>query len=150
VALPPAGQADAAPPPRAAPVLAGQRILVAEDNRMNTLILRRMLEREALTPGFAENGTVAVDLFRANRPDLVLTDMSMPVMDALAATRKIRRIEAAQSLPRVPVIAPSAYAFSEDREACLAAGLDDFLSKPISRRDLSDRIAAPFDAPFAA
>lgn len=146
VALPAAEKARAGPEPRTTPVFTGQRILVAEDNRMNALILRRMLEREALTLDFAENGAVAVDLFCTHHPDLVLMDMSMPVMDGLAATREIRRIEAEQQLPRVPIIALTANAFAEDRAACLAAGLDDFISKPVSRRDLSDRIAAHFAA----
>ena len=120
----------------------GQRILVAEDNKTNSLIVRRMLESEALTLDFAENGARAVELYQLNRPDLVLMDMSMPVMDGLEATREIRRIEAAQGLSRCPVIALTANAFGEDRDACLAAGLDDFLSKPVTRAALTARIGA--------
>ena len=121
---------------------AGQRILVAEDNKTNSLIVRRMLENEKLTLDFAENGARAVELYQLNRPDLVLMDMSMPVMDGLAATREIRRIEAAQGFARCPVIALTANAFAEDRDACLAAGLDDFLSKPITRAALTAQISA--------
>ena len=120
----------------------GQRILVAEDNKTNSLIVRRMLESERLTLDFAENGARAVELYQLNRPDLVLMDMSMPVMDGLEATREIRRIEVAQGLARCPVIALTANAFSEDRDACLAAGLDDFLSKPVTRAALTARIGA--------
>ena len=121
---------------------AGQRILVAEDNKTNSLIVRRMLEAEALTLDFAENGARAVELYQLHRPDLVLMDMSMPVMDGLEATREIRRIEAAQGLARCPVIALTANAFGEDRDACLAAGLDDFLTKPVTRAALTARIGA--------
>ena len=120
----------------------GQRILVAEDNKTNSLIVRRMLETETLTLDFAENGARAVELYLLQRPDLVLMDMSMPVMDGLEATREIRRIEAAQGLPRCPVIALTANAFGEDRDACLAAGLDDFLSKPVTRAALTARMSA--------
>lgn len=120
----------------------GQRILVAEDNKTNSLIVRRMLEIEALTLDFAENGARAVELYCLHRPDLVLMDMSMPVMDGLEATREIRRFEAANGLARCPVIALTANAFGEDRDACFAAGLDDFLSKPVTRAALTARIGA--------
>ena len=120
----------------------GQRILIAEDNKTNSLIVRRMLEAEKLTLDFAENGARAVELYQLNRPDLVLMDMSMPVMDGLEATRAIRRIEATQGLERCPVIALTANAFAEDRDACFAAGLDDFLSKPITRAALTAHISA--------
>lgn len=124
----------------------GQRILVAEDNKTNSLIVRRMLEAEGLILDFAENGALAVTLYQKCRPDLILMDMSMPVMDGLEATREIRRIEAAQGLPRCPVIALTANAFGEDREACLAAGLDDFLSKPVTRAALNTRIGLHLSA----
>lgn len=120
----------------------GQRILVAEDNKTNSLIVRRMLESESLILDFAENGAKAVELYQKCRPDLVLMDMSMPVMDGLEATREIRRIEAAQGLSRCPVIALTANAFGEDKDACFAAGLDDFLSKPVTRVALNARISA--------
>lgn len=124
----------------------GQRVLVAEDNKTNSLIVRRMLEPEALTLDFAENGARAVALYQQCRPDLVLMDMSMPIMDGLDATREIRRIEAEKGLPRCPVIALTANAFGEDRDACIAAGLDDFLSKPVTRAALTACIAAHLNA----
>ena len=124
----------------------GQRILVAEDNKTNSLIVRRMLETDGLTLDFAENGAQAVELYRLHRPDLVLMDMSMPVMDGLEATREIRRMESAQKLARCPVIALTANAFGEDRDACLAAGFDDFLSKPVTRAALIARITAHLTA----
>ena len=132
--------------PLMSPEYHGKRILVAEDNKTNSLIVRRMLESESLTLDFAENGAIAVDLYKTNRPDLVLMDMSMPVMDGLQATREIRLYEAEQGLPRCPVIALTANAFNEDRIACLAAGLDDFLSKPVTRAALTARIAAHLSA----
>lgn len=143
--LPVAAPAITVRPTVVAPVIAayaGQRILVAEDNKTNSLIVRRMLESEALILDFAENGARAVELYTLHRPDLVLMDMSMPVMDGLEATRAIRRIEAAQGLARCPVIALTANAFGDDRDACIAAGLDDFLTKPVTRAALTARIGA--------
>ena len=130
-----------AEPAMAAPYR-GQRILVAEDNKTNSLIVKRMLESEFLTLEFAENGARAVALYQQQPPDLVLMDMSMPVMDGLEATREIRRLEAEQGLARCPVIALTANAFGEDRDACLAAGFDDFLTKPVTRAALTARIGA--------
>ncbi|MEZ5911172.1 MAG: response regulator [Paracoccaceae bacterium] len=118
------------------------RVLIAEDNMTNSLIVRKMLEPENLELILVENGRLAVESYERQPPDIVLMDMSMPVMDGLQAAREIRRIEARDGLPRVPMVALTANAFSDDRDACIEAGLDDFLTKPISKPDLTERIRA--------
>ena len=116
------------------------RLLVAEDNRTNMLIARKLLERSVAMLAEAVNGRIAVEMYQAAPPDLVLMDVSMPEMDGLAATRAIRAHEAAAGLPRCPIHALTAYASEEQERACLAAGLDGVLTKPLSRADLYDLI----------
>ncbi len=122
----------------------GLRIMVAEDNRTNMMILRKMLGRQVAALIEAENGEEALQLYQENPPDMVLMDVSMPVKDGLQATRDIRALEQARGWPRCPVVALTANAFGEDRAACRAAGLDGFLVKPLSRRDLLAEIEAYF------
>ncbi len=120
---------------------AGLRVMVAEDNRTNMMIVRKMLQGQFTTLIEAANGEEAVKLFQELSPDLILMDVSMPVKDGLQATREIRAWEAANGLVRTPVVALTANAFGEDRLACMAAGLDGFLVKPLSRADLLAEIA---------
>ena len=113
------------------PALHGS-VLVAEDNQTNRYVIVRMLEKFGLTVSFAENGQQAVDMvFAGERPDLVLMDIQMPVMDGFDATRVIRQREAAEGRSRLPIIALTADAFEDDRQQCLDAGMDDFLAKPV-------------------
>jgi hypothetical protein len=135
---PPLAATGRAPPPR----LAGRRVLLAEDNRTNRLILRRLLEPLAVDLTEVENGADAVQSWREVRPDLVLMDMQMPVMDGIAAIRAIRAEEASTGRGRCPIVMLTANALSEDRDACRAAGSDDFLTKPVQRDLLYDRLAA--------
>ena len=114
----------------------GLRVMVAEDNRTNMMIVRSMLQDAVLSLTEVRDGQEAVLAYQAAAPDLVLMDVSMPVKDGLQATRDIRAYEQAQGLPRCPVVALTANAFGEDREACRQAGLDGFLVKPLSRADL--------------
>ncbi|ATG34209.1 signal transduction histidine kinase [Phaeobacter piscinae] len=112
--------------------LDGMRILVAEDNRINRLLVEKYLQDEPVTLEFAMDGAEAMEKTPGFDPDVILMDMSMPVMNGLDATRNIREMDIRQ-----PVIAAlTANAFDSDREACLKAGMDDFLSKPINRDDL--------------
>lgn len=112
-------------------------ILVAEDNRTNAFIVERMLTAPGRVLHFAADGAAAVAMFREVRPDIVLMDMSMPVMDGMAATRLIRQIETEEpDRGHCPVIALTANAFEDDRTVCLEAGCDDFLSKPVAKNDL--------------
>jgi two-component system, sensor histidine kinase len=120
--------------------LSGRRVLVAEDNRTNRLILRRLLEPLSLHLTEAENGAEAVEAYGNAPPDLILMDIQMPVMDGLAAIRAIREQEHARGWPRCPILVVTANAFAEDRAACESAGSDDFLPKPVRREALYDRI----------
>jgi CheY-like chemotaxis protein len=122
-------------------------VLVAEDNEINALLTRTLLTRLGHVPVMAESGSVALERWRDAREkgapyDLVLMDMHMPGVDGLEAARRIRAAEAERNDRPTPIIALTANAFAEDREACLAAGMDGFLVKPLER----DRLAAALDA----
>ncbi len=106
---------------------AGRRVLLAEDEPINQEIATALLEELGLVVSVAENGQRAVDLAGSSDFALILMDMQMPVLDGLAATREIRR-----RYPAAPsIVAMTANAFSEDRERCREAGMDDFIAKPI-------------------
>jgi len=116
------------------------RILLVEDNEINRIVAGQVLDRLGLSHRIAENGEEAVALFGEMRPELVLMDVSMPRMDGLDATRHIRALERAQGLRRTPVIGLTAHALQGDRQRCLAAGMDDYLSKPVEIDRLSEAI----------
>ena len=111
----------------------GLSILVAEDNEINALLARALLQQARPRPDVVASGDAALEAFLAARAagtpfDLVLMDVRMPGIDGLEATRRIRAAEAASGDARTPIVALTANAFAEDREACLAAGMDAFLS----------------------
>src|SRR5207244_8564456 len=115
-------------------------ILVAEDNDINALLARALLAKLGHRPTIASTGAAAIEAWLSARAagapyDLVLMDVHMPQIDGLEATRRIRAAEA-DSTHRSPIIALTANAFSEDRETCLAAGMDSFLVKPLDREQL--------------
>ncbi|MBR0379806.1 MAG: response regulator [Mogibacterium sp.] len=113
--------------------LEGRRILFAEDVDINAEILADLLEMEGAGSERAGNGKKAVDMFAASEPgyyDAILMDMRMPVMDGLEATRTIRSLDRADA-KTIPIVALTANAFYEDVRKCLAAGMDDHLSKPV-------------------
>jgi CheY-like chemotaxis protein len=125
-----------------APAQLSCRVLVAEDNPTNRKVIEAALRKLGIGAEIVENGQEAVDaLATGERPDLVLMDLQMPVLDGLAATARIRRQEAENRQPRLPIVALTAGAFDEDRQHCLAAGMDDFLTKPIDMNDLQSLIA---------
>ena len=113
------------------------RILLAEDNQDNREMLTRRLERKGFEVVCAENGREAVDKVPACDPDLVLMDVSMPVLSGIEATMEIR---ADQKNATMPIIALTAHAMESDRKMCLAAGCDDFATKPVKFKELIEMI----------
>jgi len=160
----PRGQVAPAPrfmPPQPLPAQAGagkprtRRVLVAEDNPVNIEVARAMLESLDLRVDCVGNGEQALAAVRARagetQYDAVLMDCQMPVMDGFAATATIRREEREAGRGRVlPIIAITANALQGDREACLAAGMDDYLSKPFSQQELAAVIGRWIALPLAA
>ena len=119
----------------------GLSILVAEDNEINALLARSLLTKLGHKPAVAVTGTDALEAYFAARSagtpfDLILMDVRMPGIDGLEAARRIRAAEARAGQPRTPIIALTANAFPEHREACLAAGMDGFITKPLDRERL--------------
>ncbi len=104
------------------------KILLVEDNEMNLDMLSRRLERRSFEILIAMDGAQGVELARNHHPDLILMDMSLPIMDGWEATR---RIKADTTVSHIPIIALTAHAIAGDRERCLAAGCDEYESKPI-------------------
>jgi signal transduction histidine kinase/CheY-like chemotaxis protein len=113
------------------------RVLVAEDNPVNIEVAKEYLASFGCQVRIAESGHQALAAFKSQGFDLILMDCQMPDMDGLEATRRIRALEQDLALPRMPIIAVTANAYKEDRERCLEAGMDDYLSKPFSEDDLA-------------
>ncbi len=119
---------------------AAHRVLLVEDNTVNLMVAENMLKKLSYSVTTAYNGEEAVELFVDGEFDIVLMDCSMPVMDGYEATRKIREIEANSDSDKATIIALTANAMTNDRERCLQAGMDDFLTKPISMSELSMKL----------
>ena len=115
------------------PGFAGQRILLVEDEPVNREIALQMLEDTGLRIDLAEDGEAALAAVAANDYALLLMDVQMPKMNGLDATRAIRALGAKGTMP---IVAMTANAFVEDREQCLAAGMDDFIAKPVVPKTL--------------
>ncbi len=115
------------------------RVLVAEDSRVNQELIRRLLEKWGHIAVLAEDGQKALALFEKENFDLVLMDLQMPEMNGFEATAAIRQREH-DTANRVPIIALTAHALKGDRERCIAAGMDDYVSKPINAQKLFDMI----------
>jgi two-component system cell cycle response regulator DivK len=115
------------------------KILLVEDNEMNRDMLSRRLLRNNFEVVMAVNGQEGVDMAKSEKPDLILMDMSLPVMDGWEATRTIKADDATKS---IPVIALTAHAMESDRQQALQAGCDDFDTKPIELPRLLGKINA--------
>ncbi|MEM7222508.1 MAG: response regulator [Pseudomonadota bacterium] len=119
-----------------------KRILYAEDNEDNIYLLTRRLGRKGFEVIVAKDGREAVTLARAEHPDLILMDLNLPVLDGWAATRELK---AAPELQAIPVIALTSHAMAGDREKALAAGCDDYDTKPIDLARLLGKITAQLE-----
>jgi CheY-like chemotaxis protein len=127
--------------PAARPALSTSlHILLAEDNRTNQTVATRMLQKMGHTVVVAGNGKEALSLLTTDRFDLILMDIQMPEMDGLSATRTIRKGERA-TRRHLPIIAMTAHAMKGDQERCIEAGMDGYLSKPISSHEVEVAIA---------
>jgi CheY-like chemotaxis protein len=147
-----AAEPAAEPAPAAAPEPDRRlRILVAEDNETNQLVLKALLGQLGITPRVVGDGLAAVEAWRDGRWDLVLMDIRMPLMDGVEAARRIRELEAAERRARTPIVALTANAMSHQAAEYLAAGMDGFVAKPIQVDRLiaaineatADPVAAP-------
>jgi len=116
----------------------GNKILVAEDNEVNLAMLLDMLSIMNHEVIVAKNGQEAIDLALANKPELIIMDISMPVMDGLEATRRLRDIE---EFSDIPILALTASVGAEGREKCLAAGCTEHLPKPIQTKELFEALS---------
>ena len=116
------------------------RILLAEDNAINQRVALRILEKGGHTVGLAANGKETLQALEENGFDVVLMDVQMPEMDGLEAAAAVRQKERGGGR-HIPIIAMTAHAMTGDRERCLAAGMDDYLSKPIRARELLAMVA---------
>ena len=117
---------------------ASRHILLVEDNLMNQKVVSKMLEKQGYEITIANHGEEAVQMFRQEQFDLILMDVQMPVMNGIDATRSIRGSEGDGS--HVPIIACTANVMKGDRENCIEAGMDGYISKPIKRQDLLEVI----------
>ena len=124
-------------PASAEPTLAQRlhgRLLLVEDNPVNLMVAQRLIGMLGLQCETADNGEKALQRMMSGNLDLVLMDCQMPIKDGYTASREWRHFEAQQGLPRLPIIAMTANAMAGDRQKCLDAGMDDYLSKPVDRR----------------
>src|SRR5690348_4283289 len=121
------------------------QVLLVEDHPVNQQVARRLLERLGLKVELAGNGAEALEKIKQQHYNLVLMDCQMPILDGYSATRRLRERELSESVPRLPVIAMTAHAMAGDRERCLDAGMDDYLTKPLDRTLLAETLARWLD-----
>lgn len=117
----------------------GLDVLVAEDNEVNRLVITHILKEAGVSFKIAHNGREALALYAEQQPSVILMDVSMPEMNGFDAARAIREAEA-ESGRHTPIIAITAHALKDDKEKCLAAGMDDYISKPLSAARLKERL----------
>lgn len=125
---------------------ASLRILLAEDNQVNQMLVTAILARAGARADVAGNGLEALEAMRSRAYDIILMDMRMPELDGLAATRRIRELGGAAA--QIPIIALTANASQDDRRLCLEAGMNDFMAKPIDANDLIQKISLHAKVPL--
>ena len=135
---------------QALPTFRGNKILLVEDNPVNQRVAQRTLQNLAAEVTIANNGAEALERIAASNFDAVLMDCQMPVMDGFTATQRIREMELSRGAKRLPIIALTANVMSEDREKCLAAGMDAHLGKPIEPAQVIEALNRFLKAPAAA
>ncbi len=116
------------------------RILIAEDNEFNQILIRKILEKAGHKVEIVNNGRDIIEMLKAEHYDLILMDVMMPGIDGLETTRLIRNDNTGLINNEIPIIAMTAHAMQGDRERCLSAGMDDYVSKPIKTDDLFSAI----------
>ena len=126
--------------------IAGLRILVVEDNMLNAMLVKLMLERDGCVVECVGNGVDALQKMKSEPWRVVLMDCQMPGMDGYATTRQWRDIEAVEHRPRLPILALTAHAMADDRRKCLDAGMDDYLTKPVKLESLRAVLSRLVDA----
>ncbi|MEM7289747.1 MAG: response regulator, partial [Pseudomonadota bacterium] len=114
-------------------------VLVCEDNEVNQIVFTQVLQAAGRTYHIANNGQEGVEYFKNNLPQVILMDVSMPVMNGMEAAKAIRELEAGSGT-RIPIIGVTAHALKGDMERCLESGMDDYLSKPVSPNQLNEKI----------
>ncbi len=119
----------------------GGRILVAEDNAINIMVVRTILEKSGYSVVTVSDGSAALEELSRNHFDLVLMDISMPGVDGVTATRRVRAGEVAEANRDIPIVAVTAHAMAGDRESFMEAGMTDYLSKPYSRGNVLKAVA---------
>jgi CheY-like chemotaxis protein len=117
--------------------LYGKQILLVEDNRINQIVITKMLDKLGLVTDVAENGAVALEFLKQKQYDLILMDVQMPVMDGIETTHHIRR---SSTYGKLPIIAMSAGVTLEEKNACQVAGMDGFIPKPTILADLKKEL----------
>ncbi len=133
----------------AEPVVGEQRVLIAEDQRINWMVIDRLLSRRGITAVNAIDGHTALERLDSDHYDLVLMDCQMPGLDGYDTAREIRRREADSQRARIPIVAMTASAMRGDRERCLRAGMDDYIAKPIDSDKLDQLLAEWLPSPNA-
>ena len=112
-------------------------VLVAEDNMVNQMVITAMLKKLGCKPRMTANGQEAIDAYRVSVPDIILMDISMPVMDGIKATDIIRKMQE-DSAAHTPIVGVTAHALKEDRDRCINAGMDGYLPKPVRQDALEE------------
>ncbi|MDF2152867.1 ATP-binding protein [Vibrio sp. CAU 1672] len=126
---------------KAEPDFSSINLLIAEDSSINRILITKMLEKTNINLTLAEDGAVAVEMYKQLKPDMVITDISMPNKDGFTVAKDIRELQASFGYPWCPVVAFSAHALQEQRDKSHEVGMNDYLTKPVQKAELLDMIA---------